>query len=350
MTADLLARAHSEGSPLIEGETATFVWQGPSVPRLVGDFNHWGRDQAAVFTSIEPDVWTYSVELPRDAYIEYAYYAPDDERVFDPFNPHTAPTGLAVGYHYFYMPDVKPTPLTRRKRGAPAGKITRHTLKNAYLLVGGRRVVRLYHPPTTEPCPLLVVFDGQDYLRCARLVQIVDNLIAQQRIRPIALALLDHGKQARVVEYAANESTVNVVLDEVLPLAAANLNLLDVHAQPGAYGLLGASMGGLISMYAALRAPEIFGKVLCQSGAFSLNEHDTVVFDLVRAGAARSIRVWQDIGHYEQLLPVNQHLAQLLRAQGCDVTYHEYQGGHSYMAWRDDVWRGLEAMFGPASG
>ena len=43
--------------------------------------------------------------------------------------------------------------------------------------------------------PLLVVYDAQDYLTRGRITQIVDNLIAQGRIEPFAIALLDNGKQ-----------------------------------------------------------------------------------------------------------------------------------------------------------
>ncbi|HEU5200205.1 MAG TPA: hypothetical protein VFU32_11240, partial [Ktedonobacterales bacterium] len=38
----LLERARREGTPLIDGETVTFVWQGQDAPQLIGDFNNWG--------------------------------------------------------------------------------------------------------------------------------------------------------------------------------------------------------------------------------------------------------------------------------------------------------------------
>jgi enterochelin esterase family protein len=39
-------------------------------------------------------------------------------------------------------------------------------------------------------------------------------------------------------------------------------------------------------------------------------------------------------------------MAKLLTRKGYEVTYREYNGGHNYPAWRDDVWRGLETLFG----
>ena len=40
---------------------------------------------------------------------------------------------------------------------------------------------------------------------------------------------------------------------------------------------------------------------------------------------------------------------QLLAGRGYDVTYHEYNGGHNYPSWRDDLLHGLEVLFGPRS-
>ncbi|MBU1752106.1 MAG: esterase family protein, partial [Chloroflexi bacterium] len=130
-------------------------------------------------------------------------------------------------------------------------------------------------------------------------------------------------------------------------LAQAHLPLLDVQTHPGAYGVLGASMGGLMALYMGLRAPHVFGYVLSQSGAFTMMGRDLVVYDLVRDGPVRPIRIWMDVGRYEWLLPTNQHMHALLEAKGYDVTYREYNGGHNYSSWRDDVWRGLELLLNP---
>ena len=205
----LLARAQREGTPLVDGETATFVWHGPDAPGLLSDVNGWKPEDAVTLTPVTSDVWTYTLTLPRDAYIEYSF-ARGAERVPDPLNPRTSPDGLGHISHFFYMPDAGPTPLTRRLRGAPHGTVTRHVIRSERFLVGGRRPVILYQPPTSAPCPLVVVFDGREYLRRARLPLIVDNLIAQGRIRPVALAMVYHAGQARGVEYACSESTVDI--------------------------------------------------------------------------------------------------------------------------------------------
>jgi enterochelin esterase family protein len=341
--ANLLDQA-LQGHPIIDGDRVTFIWSGDRAPQLIGDVTGWQWGSPIDLAQVAPGVWAHTLTLPQDAYLEYAFWD-GQQRVADPLNRNTTPDGLGNENHYFYMPGAAPTTLTRRRRNVPHGTITRHVLENGFLLAGKRRTVLLYHPPTAEPCPLLVVLDGQDYRRRARITTIVDNLIAEGRIPPIALALPYHGGGARGVEYACSEATLVFLLDEVLALAREELNLVDVQDNPGAYGILGASMGGLMALYAGLRAPEVFGRVLSQSGAFAMTEHTSVVFDLVRHGPVSPLRVWMCAGRYEWLLDCNRRMHELLAERGYDVVYDEYGGGHNYPSWRDRLGRGVEMLF-----
>ena len=142
------------------------------------------------------------------------------------------------------MPGGGPTRLIWRSRRVSHGTITRHAVEDEFLLAGSKRTVLLYQPPTADPCPLLVVLDGQDYWRRARIANIVDNLITQGRIQPIALAMPYNGRGARGVEYACSEATLVLLLYDLLELAQQELNLVDIQANPGAHGILGASMEG----------------------------------------------------------------------------------------------------------
>ena len=165
------------------------------------------------------------------------------------------------------------------------------------------------------------------------------------------MAMIANGGKARIIEYACSETTVGFVMEKVLPLARRHLNLLDpgdAPGAPGAYGVLGASMGGLMSLYTALRVPQVFGHVISQSGAFASDEHEWVTTELVRHAPTRPIKIWMDAGKFEWLSGANQNMQALLRDKGYDVTYRQFSGGHNYPAWRDDVWRGLETVLGKA--
>ena len=129
-------------------------------------------------------------------------------------------------------------------------------------------------------------------------------------------------------------------------LAGEHLNLLDFKENPGAYGVMGASMGGLMAMYTAVRMPHIFGKVLSQSGAFGIPEHEFITGDIVRHHPKPDINIWMDVGTLEWLLPSNRQFRELLQEKDYRFVYREYNGGHNYTSWRDDLWRGLEYLFG----
>jgi enterochelin esterase family protein len=78
---------------------------------------------------------------------------------------------------------------------------------------------------------------------------------------------------------------------------------------------------------------------------FILPEHQFVVVDLVRYTPPPGIDIWMNAGRYEWLLDSNRQMYALLKEKKYQVKYHEYSGGHNYTSWRDDIWRGLEALF-----
>ncbi|MCC6615188.1 MAG: esterase family protein [Anaerolineae bacterium] len=351
----LLERAQREGTPLIDGDQATFVWHGPApAPLLVGDFNYWGAGREPIaLERVGEDVWAHTASFERDAYLEYAYLVTRDseERLPDPFNPRTVWNGIKAYNHYFSMLEAQTdVPEAQRPRGIARGKVTRLLLDSveaSWSLVGGKRYVRLYQPPVDEPVPLLIVLDGSDFYKRASIVPIVDTLIASQRIRPIALALIDNSPAGRLLEYATNDATLALLHDVVVPFVGQRIPLLDEKVTPGIHGVAGASLGGLMSLYAGLRIPHIFGHIISHSGAFAVDpERRFVVVDLAAHAPLPPLKLWLDCGIYEPLIAANRQMSALLRARGYDFHYQEYHGGHNYSAWRRMLPRALETVYG----
>ena len=344
---DIWQRVRDHGAPLLEDDQAVFVWFGRQSPFLVGDFNNWDWDSPLVLKSFDENIWTYTLKAQKGSYIEYSYIDEAGERLPDPFNANTVTNGLGERNHYFYMSGAGPTALAQRQNGVPQGKVTPLLIEPGHLIAGGNRTLYLYQPAAPGPHPLLVVLDGNDYLRRASLNVILDNLIFQDRIRPIALAMVQNNHQSRFLEYACNDATLSLLQRYILPLAQERLELVDHQQQPGVHGIMGASMGGLMALYAGLRLPGVFGSVLSQSGAFRLKETESVIFDLIELSPPRPVDVWLDAGFYDMalLLQANREMYRLLTRRGYRVAYHEYHGGHNYPSWRDDLWRGLEYLF-----
>lgn len=346
--AALWARAQAEGTPVLDAGGATFVWRGRGPVSVAGDFHDW-RGAPLPLARVGPGLWARRLALPPDAYVEYALLDGKGRRVADPLNPRTSDNGFGDHNHCFHMPQGGPTPLARRGRGVPRGKVTRHRLETHEWAVGATREVRLYAPPGEGPVPLVVVLDGQDYLRRVDLPAMVDALVHQGRMRPVALALVWSEGASRTVEYTCSDATVALLLQRVLPLAREHLPLLDERRRPGVHGVLGSSYGGLMALHAALRAPHVFGRVLSLSGAFDIPGHTFPVFTLAGLPAGRHpLTAWLTCGAREVLLEGNRRMAPLLAASGHRVQAREYNAGHNYPAWQGEVWRGLEFLFPPA--
>ncbi len=346
MESDLLLRCQREGTPLIENNQAVFIWEGEFPPRLMGDFNGWEDGEAVELQPVGESLWFYELPLPEDAYIEYVYIDDSQQPMLDPFNHRRISNGMGRTNQFFYMPKGRPTPWMLRRWGQPQGVVSHVIVQAGGMLAGGKRSVHFYQPPVNEPAPLLVVWDGGDYLRRAKLITIVENMNNAGRIRPLALALVENGGPARMIEYTCSETTLGFVLSHLLPEAQNYLNLLDPDENPGAYGVMGASMGGLMAMYTGLRLPHFFGRVLAQSGAYALHGYEFITTYMVEHGPKPPVKIWMDVGRYEHLIETNQRMQARLAAQEYDVFYHEYSAGHNYSAWRDDLPAGLEYLFG----
>ena len=130
----------------------------------------------------------------------------------------------------------------------------------------------------------------------------------------------------------------------LIPLAQDHLILTPPGGEP--YGVFGASLGGLMALYTGMRLPKVFGKVLSQSGAFGTPEFEFALVDLIRYAPRPDIQVWMDYGSLEWLLEDNRKMYALLKEKSYQVKYHEFSAGHNYTAWRNDIWHGLEALFG----
>jgi enterochelin esterase-like enzyme len=339
----LLAKSRKSGNPIIENELVTFVWKGKTAPHLIDDLHNWEEDPKPMHR-IGSSLWSISISLLMNSYFEYAFIDLNtNERLPDPLNPNKIWNGINAYNYYFYMPEGRPTPLVKLRRNTSKGLVTRHKIPTKEYIIGSNRSVYLYQPCVKFPVPLLVVYDGFDYLKRARLSVMVDNMIAAKTVRPFAMAMIQNGGQARVLEYSCSESTLAFLYECVIPYAQQHLNLIAPEKEP--YGVLGASMGGLMALYTGIRMPQIFGKVISQSGPFILPEHEFVVVDLVRYTPPPKIKIWMDAGRYEWLLESNRGMYDLLKGKRYRVTYNEYSGGHNFTSWRNDVWKGLEVLF-----
>ncbi len=335
----------SSGNPVIVDNRIYLCWAGRDAPQIISDLNDWDTGHPTPLQPVGHGVWACQVELELGSYLEYAFVR-DGRRVSDPRNPRRTPNGMGKFNHYFTYPLDHGGYRYPWKAHPLRGELTQAQLPCEGLLAGAQRSIHYYQPPVFHPVPLMVVWDGQDYLNRAHLPWILDALIAAGQVQPLALAMIENGRRYRNMEYLCSEATLGFLHYFLLPHARQSLQILDPADQPGCYAVCGASFGGLMALYTGLRMPEVFGKVISQSGAFSIQDVNFVVWDLIEARSDLPFHLWMDCGKYESLLACNRQMAALLTQKAFSFDYHEFPAGHNYPAWQAVLPRALAALFG----
>ena len=349
------AFVHDADFPLVEGSNVTFVYRGAAD---AVNLRCWiaGLDTAQPFQALrDTDLWAATIELPKGSRIEYKFEVISNghrELILDPLNEVLAhdPFGansVCQGYGYERPEWTLENSASRR------GELRQDSLHSK--VFKGRRDFQVYVPArfrSNRRYPLLVVHDGADYLSFASLGTVLDNLIHALEIRPMIVALIQ--SPDRLKEYGGNDSHARFLAEELLPHMAATYPLID---DPQARGIMGASFGGVASLHAAWRNPELFGRLLLQSGSFAFSDigrHSRgPVFDPVaefmnefrEAPGIPAEQIYMSCGIYESLIYENRSLVPLLQAQGIDVRYEEARDAHNWENWRDRLRNGLSWLF-----
>jgi enterochelin esterase-like enzyme len=63
---------------------------------------------------------------------------------------------------------------------------------------------------------------------------------------------------------------------------------------------------------------------------------------MLRVGERVPLRIYMDCGRFDPLLAANRTMHELLHARGYEVAYREFNAGHNYPAWREDLPAGLQ--------
>jgi enterochelin esterase family protein len=351
---DAFLRAHS--FPLVEGPHVTFVFRGQA-DRVVLRHFIFGLPSTMAFERLQStDLWYSIVELPPGSRVEYkldVHQGNHHEWIRDPLNPQVAhdPFGgnsVAHGDGYTTGDWIEHDPEARE------GRLEHHVIQDTPF-GGDDRQVMLYLPARfreTRRFPLVIVHDGEDYLRFARLKTVLDNLIHRGEVQPL-IAVCTQSPN-RLGEYADDARHVAFLADTLTPWVESHY---PTYGNPDSRCLMGASFGGVASLSAAWHRPGFFGRLLLQSGSFAfsdIGEHQRgPAFDPVarfvnrfrEAPGKPSSRVFVSCGTYESLIYENRSMLPLLQETGMEVRYVEARDGHNWENWRDRLREGLSWLF-----
>lgn len=341
--------------PIVDPGGVTFVFHGAADAVYLRCWIH-GLPASQPFEQIEAtNLWMLRMELPPNSRIEYKFEVVRNghgEWILDPLNPlrATDPFGansVCQGYGY------RAPEWTLADPNARAGALDELQIES-HALQSTRRVA-LYVPARfrrTRRYPLLVVHDGEDYLRYADLRIVLDNLIHRLEIPAMIVALTQSPDRLR--EYGADERHAQFIARELVPGIENRLPLLD---NPASRGLMGASFGAVAALHTAWCYPGVFDRLVLQSGSFAFSDighhRRSPVFDPVadfvnefRTQPGRPARrIHLSCGIYESLIYENRSLVPLLTSHGIKVRYEEVRDGHNWQNWRDRLQAALTWLF-----
>lgn len=235
-----------------------------------------------------------------------------------------------------------------------------------------RRDLIVYLPPGYEAhpqqtFPVLYLHDGQNLFEGTtsfipgmdwHVGQTADQCIEQGSVEPLVIVGIYNAGTQRIGEYTPTRAPklgggranryAQFLLEEVRPFTSSQYRV-----KQGAEntGIGGSSLGGLVSLYAGLRYPQIFGKIAALSPSVWWNERV-----ILRFAATASVeplpRVWLDIGTKEgpRIVDDVERFRDILIGKGWQLDrslhYQRVEGAeHNEAAWAQRVGPFLQFLF-----
>jgi enterochelin esterase-like enzyme len=327
----------------IQGRHVTFVAPA-GASFIIGDFTD-DKDRPIAMIPGQ----SLTLEFPPAALIEYCFLNANGQRFSDPDNSSLAENPWWREYRSVQLPGYEPQPFREPLEGTPTG--TTESLAWDSQSLAGKRRAYVYLPAnfdSSQTYPIFLVQDGVAYRRTGKLSAVMENLVHLGRIRPAILCFLE--PHDRDLEYYFNDAYLDFVLTEVLPQLETRY---PIAKDPSGRGLWGASLGGLASLWAAMRAFESFGMVVTQSGAFQ--GHPGTAYKRggeewltaqLESRATLPLRFSMDCGQLEWLLGTNRRFAAMLWQKDYAHQYFEHPSGHNWSTWRNGLAAHLEWHLG----
>ena len=238
---------------------------------------------------------------------------------------------------------------SKRKKGVPAGKVTKHSHKSR-IFPGTVRDYWVYVPAqydASSPAALMVFQDGKWYVNEKgqfRVPVVFDNLIHSGEM-PITIGIfINPGvvpgakkgakpRRNRSFEYdTLSDQYVRFLSEELIPVVAKDYKLT---GNPKMRAIAGISSGGICAFTAAWEKPDYFHKVVSHVGSFTNIRGGHVYPSIIRKTERKDIRVFlqdgaNDLDNLHGSWPLANHqMAAALKFSKYDFGFIFGEGGHN---------------------
>lgn len=262
--------------PLVLGDKIAFLYKGKAESvSFSGVFNGWSVPGLAAMRVGSTDLWYQFLQVPLASRIEYKIILNGTDWITDPVNPATALSGLTGENSLLTMPGFSVSDYSQPVDGVSAGSETgEFSIASSYL--GFDINYWVYLPAGYEQIsalPVVYFLDGNDFIdpRMDAIPTILDNLIAQGKIKPVIAVLVDERDPANQEFNRREVEFLQCPLEHAEFIAKELVPTIDqaykTNANPDSRTIVGVSYGGLSAMYIAASQPDTFHNLAAFSPA-----------------------------------------------------------------------------------
>jgi len=202
---------------------------------------------------------------------------------------------------------------------------------------------------------ILIASDGKDYFQLGGIPRLADELIDDYEIEyliivGVAYKSVEDRKRKYIPSGDQHEAYLRFLAHELVPYLDEEFSTNTLGSNRG---LIGDSMAATVSLLAAIKYPNIFGKAILHSPYV-----DDLVIEKVRNAVHWDLlSIYHVIGTDEDevmlhdktvkdFLTPNREMHQLMVKMGFDIFYEEFKGNHTWKYWKPDLKRALIENFG----
>ena len=217
----------------------------------------------------------------------------------------------------------------------------------------------MYTPPgydqnSTEKYPVLYIMHGggedqRGWASQGKTDLIIDNLISEKKAVPMIVVMVDGNMPAGGMGDDSSKAFEKELKQSVIPFVEKNYR---VKTDANSRALAGLSMGGIQTLSAGLKNTDMFAYLGVFSSGFFANQTGSsdTQYEYIKANVAtinnNLKQFWISQGGKEDIAYNNcKVMLGKFDEMKIKYTYSEYPGGHTWPAWRNNIFKFAQVLF-----